>query len=318
MIDMSERFISLDSSIIHRFKTGAIFSDNTARTNSLDFGCDGAILCAAYNDDSLSVINTTSGLLQKTLQFKEHGVSNVKFTHHKSAILCTANKSSNGLIMYHSILDNRFIRMFHGHKDRVCSLALSPIDDSFISGSHDWTMNLWDLRSSSPQAILATGPSPAVEFDPKGLIFACTSDSNVVRLFDIRSYKQGPFASFGLSGATSWHQVVFSPDGGSIAVSSRSGSTVVLDSFTGDHRCTLSSYTNTAGIDIDVDFSPDGKFIATGSDHGVVHIYDSASGKQELALTGGHNRPVTAVQWNPVMAMIASGAENLALWIPDS
>jgi WD40 repeat protein len=78
-------------------------------------------------------------------------------------------------------------------------------------------------------------------------------------------------------------QIVFSPDGGLLALASRSGVIAILDSFTGDHRFTLSNFTNTPGIDIEVAFSPDSKFIACGSDNGLVHIFDSGSGKEGTA-----------------------------------
>jgi COMPASS component SWD2 len=62
------------------------------------------------------------------------------------------------LILIGSILDD----------GRVCSLAISPVNDSFMSGSLDQTVQIWDLRSSQPEGILSTGSMPCVQYDPKG------------------------------------------------------------------------------------------------------------------------------------------------------
>ncbi|KAL0774092.1 hypothetical protein Bca101_039243 [Brassica carinata] len=47
--------------------------------------------------------------------------------------------------------DNRILRYFKGHKDRVVSLCMSPINDSFMSGSLDGSVRLWDLRVNACQ-----------------------------------------------------------------------------------------------------------------------------------------------------------------------
>lgn len=89
--------------------------------NAVDFSADGSLLVAAADDDSLSIVDATAGQLRKTLLFKEHGVARVKFTHHSSAVLCASNKPSSGLIMYHSVVDNQYLRLFRGHSDRFVS-----------------------------------------------------------------------------------------------------------------------------------------------------------------------------------------------------
>ena len=82
-------------------------------------------------------------------------------------------------IRYLSLHDNKYIRYFSGHTKklvslnsttictsatiqcctcnisnfRVVTLNMSPIDDTFLSGSMDKTIRLWDLRSPNCQVL---------------------------------------------------------------------------------------------------------------------------------------------------------------------
>uniref|UniRef100_A0A8B9WJV6 Uncharacterized protein n=1 Tax=Bos mutus grunniens TaxID=30521 RepID=A0A8B9WJV6_BOSMU len=61
-------------------------------------------------------------------------------------------------------LTNRVLRSFRiakvyfpGHSKRVVALSMSPVDDTFISGSLDKTIRLWDLCSPNCQEGLILG-----------------------------------------------------------------------------------------------------------------------------------------------------------------
>lgn len=49
-------------------------------------------------------------------------------------------------IRYLSLFDNAYLRFFTGHEGRVTSLAMSPLDDRFLSASVDGTLRLWALQ----------------------------------------------------------------------------------------------------------------------------------------------------------------------------
>lgn len=91
-------------------------------------------------------------------------------------------------IRYQSLHDNKYIRYFTGHTKRVVCLNMSPVDDSFISGSLDKSIRLWDLRSANCQGIMHMPGRPVAAFDPEGLIFAAGINSEMVKLYDLRSY----------------------------------------------------------------------------------------------------------------------------------
>ena len=50
-----------------------------------------------------------------------------------------------------SLKENKYIRYFGGHDKSVVTLAMNPADDTFLSGSLDKTIRLWDLRSNHCQ-----------------------------------------------------------------------------------------------------------------------------------------------------------------------
>lgn len=155
------------------------------------------------------------------------------------ALVCRADS-----IRYLSLHDNRYLRYFKGHRDRVSALSMSPRDDSFLSAAMDRTVRMWDLRTNVCQGLMHVPPPAAamhlpppsasaaqqrlphggkilVAHDPAGLVFAVASSPNLIKLYDSRSYDSGPFATFAvpLAGASSyfsWSSLKFSPDGSTL------------------------------------------------------------------------------------------------------
>ena len=117
-----------------------------------------------------------------------------------------------------SLKENKYIRYFGGHDKSVVTLAMNPADDTFLSGSLDKTIRLWDLRSNHCQVtmrdqqlnflnhnfllqgLMKLSGRPVAAFDPDGLIFAAGINSDSVKLYDLRSFDKGPFSSFKLQG----------------------------------------------------------------------------------------------------------------------
>ena len=91
-------------------------------------------------------------------------------------------------IRYQSLDDNRYIRYYAGHKHLVTCLQMSPKNDTFLSASLDKTIRFWDLRSPNCQGLVNTSHSPIAAFDPEGLIFATGNNSEIIQLYDLRSF----------------------------------------------------------------------------------------------------------------------------------
>lgn len=126
----------------------------------------------------------------KTLYSKKYGVHLARFTHRSSAILYASTKEDD-TIRYHSLHDNKYLQYFRGHKRRVVSLEMSPVDDTFLSGAVDDAVRLWDLRSPSAQGHLRVKGHPVVGYDPSGAVFAVAlNERNAVLLYDIKKLDQ--------------------------------------------------------------------------------------------------------------------------------
>lgn len=154
-------------------------------------------------------------------------------------------------IRYLSAHDNSYIRYFRGHTAAVTTIALSPSSDAFLSASHDDTVRLWDLRSSSAQGILHLHAPHLAIYDPTATVIAIASPSaQEILLYDARNYDKPPFATFDLleqentmrpfsgnAGGPSppgdWTKLEFSNDGRSLLVTTNGAAHYVLDAFDG-------------------------------------------------------------------------------------
>ncbi|PHU19830.1 hypothetical protein BC332_10981 [Capsicum chinense] len=122
--------------------------------NSLDFHRKEDLLITASEDDSIRLFDIANGKLLKTTYHKRHGADRICFTHHPHSVICSSihNLDLHGeSLRYLSIYDNRCLRYFKGHKERVVSLCMSPVNDSFMSGSLDHNVRIWDLRVNACQ-----------------------------------------------------------------------------------------------------------------------------------------------------------------------
>jgi COMPASS component SWD2 len=227
------------------------------------FHSEGRMLVTATKD-SIQLIDSLSGESKKKLNTKTHGNQNVVFTHHEFCVLASSRKTNND-IRYLSMYDNRYLRFFKGHQTQVTSLAMSPVDDCFLSSSADRAVCLWSLASPAPVARLTLpegAVNPKVAYTHDGLLFGVmvkntATGSNCIRLFDARSYDKGPFQQLRPSSqrleralktsnpslepavvqrclASAWESFSFSPDDTRALVSTACGMLISLDAFSDD------------------------------------------------------------------------------------
>lgn len=109
--------VELTNEVLRAMDIGRVFKDNHDEINSMCFNDDSTLLITASDDDSINIYNLQRGIRDKLLYNKEYGVSNVTFTHHSNAILCSTRKGSEPMIKYWSTYDNRILHTFKGHAD---------------------------------------------------------------------------------------------------------------------------------------------------------------------------------------------------------
>ena len=147
----------------------------------------------------------------------------------------------------------------------VLSVAFSPDGTRIVSGSHDYTIRVWDARSGDVVAGPFEGHTDyvrSVAFSPDGTRIVSGSDDRTIRVWDARSGDviAGPF-----EGHTSdVMSVAFSPDGTRIVSGSDDRTIRVWDARSGDVVAGL--FEGHTDYVMSVAFSPDGTRIVSASD----------------------------------------------------
>lgn len=109
------------------------------------------MLVSATNDGTLRLYDCISPNKLKTIFCKKYGINLVRFTHHSNAVICASTNShqfGEDVLRYLSLHDNKYLRYFRGHSDKVVSLEMSPKSDMFLSAQRDGVVRLWDLNSN--------------------------------------------------------------------------------------------------------------------------------------------------------------------------
>lgn len=307
--------------VVKSFRVAKVFRENTDRVNSIDFSPNGETLISSSDDDSIVIYDCEKGTHKRTLNSKKYGVDLIHYTHAANTAIHSSTKVDD-TIRYLSLHDNKYIRYFPGHTKKVVTLCTSPVDDTFLSGSLDKSLRLWDLRSPNCQGVMHLTGRPVGNFDPEGLIFAVGLNSELVKLYDLRTFDKGPFNTFKLpqDKECDWTGLKFSPDGKSILISTNGSVIHLIDAFQGTPQQTLTGHTNNKGVPLEASFSPDSQFVFSGSTDGRVHVWSTAEGVGGLrtaVLNCDHTGPVHCVQFNPKYMMLVSACTNMAFWLPS-
>eukprot|EP00007_Cunea_sp_BSH-02190019_P003772 CAMPEP_0174238030 /NCGR_PEP_ID=MMETSP0417-20130205/10098_1 /TAXON_ID=242541 /ORGANISM="Mayorella sp, Strain BSH-02190019" /LENGTH=316 /DNA_ID=CAMNT_0015316835 /DNA_START=23 /DNA_END=969 /DNA_ORIENTATION=+ len=311
------RLVTINDDVLKHMARAKVFKTCETRINSMDFCPGGKYLVSASDDRSIQVFDIPSGKLTGTIYSKKYGVDLIRYTHCTSAVLCASKNGWDETIRYLSLNDNRYLRYFRGHRDRVVSLSMSPTNDMFLSGSLDNTVRLWDLRVNLCQGLLQKRGRPSVSFDPDGLIFSTALSGNEIKMYDLRQYETGPFLSVTVphSHEVQWTGMKFSPDGNFLLLSTTSDVIFLLNAFDGKKVVEYRGHVNNHNSRLEASFSPDGCYVVSGSEDGTIHVWERDTGK-EVIVWSGHPLPVSVVQWNPRSLMLASACRNMAFWLP--
>ncbi|KAL3643976.1 Protein ANTHESIS POMOTING FACTOR 1 [Castilleja foliolosa] len=313
----------LNDDIIRSMSVGAVFSDFGAKINSLDFHRTADLLVTTSDDDSVRLYDISTAKLLKTTYHKKHGADRICFTHHPSSIICSSKNldSNEESLRYLSTFDNRCLRYFKGHKERVVSLCMSPVNDGFMSGSLDHSVRMWDLRVNAChfQGILHLRGRPTVAYDQQGLVFAVAMEGGAIKLFDSRSYDKGPFDTFLVGGDTAEVcDIKFSNDGKSMLLTTTNNHVYLLDAYHGEKKRGFSSMDSSPNATIEATFTPDGQYVLYGSGDGNIRAWNISDEPNQVATLESYIGVPSCLRWAPRRVMFAAASSSvLTFWIPN-
>lgn len=315
--------MKLEDNSISKFKVAKEFCENKARINTIDFSESGKSLVTSSDDDTIHWYNCVEGISKREIQSKKYGCDLIMYTHSEHGAVHTSTKE-NDIIRYLSLHDNKYIRYFVGHEKRVVTLRMSPADDTFLSGSLDQTVRLWDLKVEKPLAKFPCQGSPVLNYDPEGLIFAAGINSESIKLFDLRLYEKGPFNTIRIPKPPPeqvWTSLKFSPNGKQILITTNCEELYVLDAFSGQplHKLTIGpKLPSPVDNPCEASYSPDSQYILCGAHDGTLHVWSACKGNKVVVLRPQRTSPeaMQCVKFNPKFMLIASACSRLSLWIP--
>jgi len=207
---------------------------------------------------------------------------------------------------------------FEEHSDLINSVEFSPDGKTFVTGSRDKTIKLWNSSASGSKGVIRTfkGHSDTVSevrFSSNGENLISGGVDNAVIIWSI----EGEAKSL-----ASGHSVSYSPDGDTIAVATvvrsstdprviQNVNVVQLRNNSGALLKTLEGHTGRINS---VVYSPDGKTIATASDDAKVKLWNT-DGTLRQTLEG-HEKPVINVSFSADSKILAAASldHTVKLW----
>lgn len=294
---------------------------------ALCFTPDGQTLATSGANGVVHVWEVATGRLLQSLQADSAAIPALAFTPDGQTL---ATGDVNGLICVWRLDDAPLLRphfILRGHTEEVHALAFERTGTVLASGSHDFTVRLWDIIRGVLRHELRghTQTIRSLAMSNDGRTLASGGFDTFVALWDIqqgqplRKLLDLEFASAALA---------FSPDGQVVAAAGHSQS-IGLWQVNSGQRLDLLNVHECAPVAIA--FTPDGKSLASGSTDGIVRLWECSTSNelvgelsdelpvewQVTSLLRGHLHWILALAVSPDGRTLASAGYEPAIRLWD-
>ncbi|XP_036622649.1 autophagy-related protein 16-1 isoform X2 [Trichosurus vulpecula] len=220
------------------------------------------------------------------------GITSIEFDSAGSYLLAASNDFASRIW---TVDDNRLRHTLTGHSGKVLSAKFLLDNARIVSGSHDRTLKLWDLRSKVCIKTVFAGSSCNDIVCTEQCVMSGHFDKKI-RFWDIRS--ESIVRELELLGKIT--ALDLNPERTDLLSCSRDDLLKIIDLRVNAVKQTFSAPGFKCGSDwTRVVFSPDGSYVAAGSAEGSLYIWSVLTGKVDKVLSKQHSSSINAVAWSP-------------------
>ena len=278
-------------------------TEHAGDKNSIAFSPDGGTLAISNVDNSVNLYESGSGKLARTLAGSE--IAGPSAFSPDGRLLVTKSLPEKGNLKIWDVHTGKLVQSFNGHGGDVIALAFSPRDSLIASIGSDKSLKVWEPEAGKLVVNLtATLTLVDVAFSPDGETIA-SADDVTIKLWDARTGKLKteihsdiPSRNF----QPPVRSIVFSPNGGLLAVSSYDHVFTLLDVGTGKAKYNFDQDSQPYSAA----FSPDGNTVVTACQPKALYFWNLETA--ELKLKIGTEAASYAVAFSPDGKTIASDA----------
>ncbi|XP_063298437.1 autophagy-related protein 16-1 isoform X5 [Pelobates fuscus] len=227
------------------------------------------------------------------------GITSIEFDSAGSYLLAASNDFASRIW---TVDDFRLRHTLTGHSGKVLSAKFLLDNARIVSGSHDRTLKLWDLRSKVCIKTVFAGSSCNDIVCTEQCVMSGHFDKKV-RFWDIRT--ETVVRELELQGRIT--ALDLNPDRTELLSCSRDDFIKIIDLRACAVRQTFSAQGFKCGSDwTRAIFSSDGAYVTAGSAEGTLYFWNVITGKVEKMLSKQHSSSINAVAWSPSGTYVVS------------